>query len=78
MSCEQLERDLDAYVDRELDLEAATAIRDHVDGCVACRRRVAERQALAGWSGRCRTAPAPDRLRARVVAHRDPSQSAAC
>ena len=47
MSCEQLERNLDAYVDRELDLEAAAAIRDHVDGCVSCRRRVAERQALS-------------------------------
>jgi anti-sigma factor (TIGR02949 family) len=68
VSCEQLERNLDAYVDHEMDLEAAPAIRDHVDGCVSCRRRVAERQALSRLVRSMPYAPAPDRLRARVVA----------
>jgi anti-sigma factor (TIGR02949 family) len=68
MSCEQLERDVDAYLDRELDAESATALRDHLGGCAACRRQAAERETL----GRLvRTAPyfaAPDRLRAQVLA----------
>jgi anti-sigma factor RsiW len=66
MSCEYVERDLDAYLDRELDAQAATAARDHLTECAACRRRVAERETL---SRLVRAAPyysAPDRLRARV------------
>ena len=46
MSCEHMERDLDAYVDRELDVESVKAIRDHINECAACRRQVAEREAL--------------------------------
>jgi anti-sigma factor RsiW len=68
MSCAYVERDLDAYLDRELDGAAATAARVHLSECVACRRRVAERETL---SGLVRAAPyysAPDRLRARVLA----------
>lgn len=68
MICDDVERDLEAYVDREIGPEAAAAIREHLAGCVACRRRVADRDAL----GRLvRAAPyhsAPDRLRARVSA----------
>jgi anti-sigma factor RsiW len=68
VSCEAVEHDLDPYVDRELDPGSAAAVRDHLTRCAACRRRVAEREAL----GRLvRTAPyyaAPDRLRARVSA----------
>ena len=41
-----VDRDLDAYVDRELDAESAKAVREHLNGCVACRRRVAERESL--------------------------------
>jgi anti-sigma factor RsiW len=67
MSCEYVERDLDAYLDRELDAQAATAARAHLIECAACRRRVAERETL---SRLVRAAPyysAPDRLRARVL-----------
>jgi len=66
MSCEHMERDLDAYVDRELDVESVKAIRDHISECAACRRHVDEREAL---SRLVRAAPyysAPDRLRERV------------
>jgi anti-sigma factor (TIGR02949 family) len=68
MSCEYVERDLDAYLDRELDTESAMAVRDHLNGCALCRRQVAEREAL---SRLVRAAPyysAPDRLRTRVLA----------
>jgi anti-sigma factor RsiW len=68
MSCEQLERSLDAYVDHELDLEVAAALRTHVDGCIACRRRVAERHALRRLVQSLPCESAPDRLRAQVAA----------
>jgi anti-sigma factor (TIGR02949 family) len=67
MSCEQVARDLEVYLDRELDVESARAIGDHVSQCAACRRQVAERDAL---SRLVRAAPyysAPDRLRERVL-----------
>ena len=75
MSCEHVERDLDTYLDRELDAATAMDVRGHLSECAACRRRVAEREAL----GRLvRTAPyyaAPDRLRARVLAQTTRSKS---
>jgi len=68
MSCEQAERDLDAYLDGELDAGVAMTVRNHLGTCAACRRHVVEREAL---SRLVETAPyysAPERLRARVVA----------
>jgi anti-sigma factor RsiW len=68
MSCEHVERDLDAYLDRELDAATAMDVRGHLGECAACRRLVTEREAL----GRLvRAAPyyaAPDHLRSRVLA----------
>ena len=68
MTCDDVERNLDAYVDRELAADARAAVATHLAGCTACGVRVAGREAL----GRLlRTAPyytAPDRLRAGVAA----------
>jgi anti-sigma factor (TIGR02949 family) len=75
MSCELVERDLDAYLDRELDAESTAAVREHVRMCASCRRQLAEREALARL---VRSAPyysAPDRLRARVLAQSNRSNS---
>jgi len=75
VTCEDVARDLDAYVDRELDSDAAAAVRDHLGGCAVCSRRVAERQ---GLSRLVRSAPyysAPDRLRASVSAQTTRSTS---
>ena len=66
MSCEDVARDLDAYVDRELDADTATAVRDHVSGCAACRRQVSELEALGRLVRSTPYYSAPDRLRARV------------
>jgi anti-sigma factor (TIGR02949 family) len=68
MSCEHLERELDAYVDRELDPGAAMAYRDHLADCAECRRHVAERDALGRLVRSAPFYPAPDRLRTRVSA----------
>ena len=75
MSCELVERDLDAYLDRELDAAAAIAVREHVGTCVACRRQLARRET---WAKLIRSAPyysAPDRLRARVLVQSSRSYS---
>jgi anti-sigma factor RsiW len=75
MSCVHIERDLDAYLDRELGAESSSAVHDHLSACATCRRQVSEREAL----GRLvRAAPyysAPDRLRARVSAQTARSKS---
>jgi anti-sigma factor RsiW len=67
VTCEAVERDLDAYVDRELDVEADRAIRDHLNECVTCRHRVAERQTLGRLVRSVPYRSAPDNLRARIV-----------
>ena len=68
MICEDVMRDLDAYVDRELDAGSASAVRDHLTGCIDCRQRVAEREALGRLIRSTPYYSAPDRLRARVSA----------
>jgi len=68
VSCEAIERDLDAYVDRELDYESVRAVRDHLHECSPCRGRVAARQALGRLVRSVPNYSAPDRLRARVSA----------
>jgi anti-sigma factor RsiW len=76
MSCELVERDLDAYLDRELDAEASAAVHEHLRTCAACRLEFDKRETLARL---VRSAPyysAPDRLRARVLAQSTRSTSA--
>lgn len=68
MICADVERDLDAYVDRELAQDAAAAVRDHLDTCAGCRERTAERLALAQLIRAAPYARAPDRLRTRAAA----------
>jgi len=68
MTCEDVRRDLDAYVDRELDGEASGAVQAHVNECAACRRRIAERETLGRLVRAAPFYPATDRLRARVSA----------
>ena len=74
MTCEIVERDLEAYVDRELDVAAATIVREHISGCTTCRRRVAEREALGRLIRSMPSDAAPDRLRSRLagLARRSP------
>jgi anti-sigma factor RsiW len=68
MSCELVERDLDAYVDRELEAAAAGTVRDHVATCATCRRRISERETLGRLVRAATYYQAPDRLRTRVMA----------
>jgi len=68
MTCADVERDLDAYVDRELDPAAQGAVRNHLLDCLACRRRADDRGALGRLIRSLPYHTAPDRLRARAVA----------
>jgi anti-sigma factor RsiW len=42
MNCEDVRLRLDAYFDGELDSRSASEVRDHLDGCAECKRRLAE------------------------------------
>jgi anti-sigma factor RsiW len=75
MSCELVERDLDAYLDRELDVEVSAAVREHVSTCVACRRQLAQRETLSKLVRGVPYYSAPERLRARVLAQSSRSAS---
>ena len=68
MICEQVERDVDAYVDRELEPSAAASIREHLAGCSSCRRLVTQREALGRLVRAVPAHVAPARVRERVVA----------
>ena len=66
MTCEDVSRALDAYVDQECDRDTATAIQSHVAGCAACRDRLAEYETLGRLVRAAPYYPAPDRLRSRI------------
>jgi anti-sigma factor (TIGR02949 family) len=65
--CADVERNLDAYLDRELEPDAARALRDHLDACAACRTRATEREALGRLIRATPYHTAPPRLRAAVA-----------
>lgn len=67
MSCTLVKRELDAYLDRELDAERTQALRDHVNTCPACRRAVAEREAVSHLIHAAPYYSAPEPLRARLL-----------
>jgi anti-sigma factor RsiW len=46
VTCNYLDRDLDAYVDRELPTETDAAASAHIHGCAVCEPRVSGRLAL--------------------------------
>jgi anti-sigma factor (TIGR02949 family) len=64
--CDEVERDLDPYVDRELAADSAAAMREHLSTCASCRQRVSDREALGRLVRSVPYYEAPDRLRARV------------
>jgi anti-sigma factor (TIGR02949 family) len=65
--CDQVARDLDAYMDGELAADSTAAIRDHLDACAPCRQRLADREALGRLIRSVPLYEAPARLRARVA-----------
>jgi anti-sigma factor (TIGR02949 family) len=66
MKCEDVLRQLLAYLDREVDAQTSELIDRHLQACRGCFSRAAfERKLKAHLSG-TKEKPAPARLRARV------------
>lgn len=66
MVCEQVRNELSAYLDGELALPEAAAVRDHVDACPACREVLEELRATIGLLGGLPCCAAPKHLAADV------------
>ena len=76
MDCRDVEGLLDAYQDRELEPAISTSVRDHVDTCARCHRRLANVESIGRMIRRAPYYPAPDGLRARLTQARTRSTSA--
>jgi plastocyanin len=71
VKCEPFQEALSAFADGELDPGAERAVRDHLDRCPDCRRRLQQIEAL-GRRVRVRTAdPVPDLTSAVLAAAAD-------
>jgi len=68
VTCYDVARLIDAFIDGELTTLDASAVSEHVEGCSACARLVADRQALGQLIRSVPYYVAPDAVRARVVA----------
>jgi len=68
--CQKTLRNLDAFIDRELEQGAAAAIRNHLDGCAACSRELEVRSELRGRLRRAVHEPQPSPfLETRILAN---------
>lgn len=66
MKCEDVLRELLAYLDRELDGHTAVLIDRHLEACRGCFTRAAFERKLKAHLRAAADKPAPARLRARV------------
>jgi anti-sigma factor RsiW len=74
MTCQEVGRLLDAYVDNELGPGEAAAMDEHLETCPRCRQRIADRGSLARLIRSVPYYNAPDALRARVAGATNPSR----
>lgn len=66
LSCEEVLRQLFAYLDREVDPRTAALIDRHIEACRGCYTRAAFERKLKARLSAAAEKPAPARLRARV------------
>ena len=76
MICVDVERDLDEYVDGELEPEATAAVHEHLTSCQACRQRVTDRETLRRLVRGAPYYQAPARLRHAVASQAQRPSSA--
>jgi anti-sigma factor RsiW len=69
VTCSVIDRELDAYIDGELEHAASLLVREHLTTCPACIRRVADRRKLGRLLRASPYDAAPPRLRAQVMRH---------
>jgi anti-sigma factor RsiW len=70
VTCHEVGRQLDAYVDHELGPAESAALEEHLASCVACRRRLADRESLGRLIRSVPYHSAPDRLRTTITTAR--------
>jgi mycothiol system anti-sigma-R factor len=67
IDCEQVLREIELYLDQELDPGACTEIERHLTGCGTCLQRKEFRMSLRTLVARkCGQAPAPEELLERI------------
>lgn len=66
MKCEDVLRQLLAYLDREVDAETSALIDRHLEACRGCFSRADFERKLKDHLRAGDETPAPDRLRARI------------
>jgi anti-sigma factor RsiW len=67
MNCHDADRLLDAYIDDELGPAETASIADHIEGCAACRQRLANRESLGRLVRSVPYHAAPERLRTTIA-----------
>ena len=67
MTCTEVRRLIDPYMDGELGAEDDAAVRAHLATCATCPQRIADRERLGQLLRRAPYYAAPDRLRAAVA-----------
>ena len=72
LSCEELVRRLDSYLDHELNDQESRLVREHLEGCAKCAAEYAfETNMLEELRGKIRRIQAPagllDRITRRIV-----------
>ncbi len=66
-TCNELQRELSAYLDGTLSAEKAGRLARHLEGCAACRARYEREQAVVKRLRRVKEPPAPAELRRRII-----------
>ncbi|HEV3057774.1 MAG TPA: anti-sigma factor [Vicinamibacterales bacterium] len=74
MTCHEVGRLLDAYVDNELDPGQSAELQQHFASCVACSRRLSDRESLGRLIRSVPYHTAPDRLRTAIAGTRTRSR----
>jgi mycothiol system anti-sigma-R factor len=67
VDCEHVLREIELYLDRELDAEEAGHIQEHLTECGGCLQRKEFRESLRALvAKKCGPEPAPEALLARI------------
>jgi len=66
MNCEQIERQLGRYVDKELSTAERDEVEAHLESCSSCQTELAELRELVAGIANAKAAPVPDSLWPRI------------
>ncbi len=66
-TCEELQRELSAYLDGVLPAEKAARLAQHLERCAPCRTRYDSEKAVVARLKKVREPPVPPELRRRIL-----------